>query len=255
MLSEGKKSWGELHGNPGDFEEFSSRPFLDGVLPKLEFGVQNPTVLEYGTGTGPVACYLSERGFQVEAGDLIPSAIEVAKKLAEDRGLKIDFKVLDICELSHKGRLYDLIVDTYCLQGIVTDEDRKKVFSAIKSRLKSTGYYLISTAMYVRKRDFQNEVMIDTSNSKKYNLYGPGGIFDPVTEIFYEPFSEDPELEDKPEDYDNIFVMNDERYLPRRRYRKPESLKNELESKDFASFIKVVKKGKILFVLYRNNDY
>ncbi|HIG54258.1 MAG TPA: hypothetical protein EYQ18_09815 [Candidatus Handelsmanbacteria bacterium] len=53
-----------------------------------------------GTGTSPSACFLAERGFNADA--------------------------------------IDLIIDSYCLQGIAT----------VKSRLKPDGYALICTVMF-----------------------------------------------------------------------------------------------------------
>jgi hypothetical protein len=49
-------------------------------------------------------------------------------------------------------RRYDLVLDSYCLQSIVTDQDRGAVFSAVRARLKPSGYYVISTASHVPGR-------------------------------------------------------------------------------------------------------
>jgi SAM-dependent methyltransferase len=233
MVDEGKKSWDELHGNSDGFENFSSRPFLDEALPRLRFAESQPAVLEYGTGTGPVACYLAKRGFRVDAGDLIPKAIEIAKGLAEEQELDIHYEVLDICNLPHEGTKYDMIVDSFCLQGIVMNEDRERVFSAVKARLKQGGYYLISTAMYTDTRDFPDERIIDPDTGKVYTRYGPEGIFDREAEIFYEPFFGDTERKDNPEDYDNTIKVAGNWYIPTRRYRNPQSLKAELEAHGF----------------------
>ena len=94
IKTESKRSWGEIHGDPDGFEQFSSRGFLERILPRLQFSDSIPKVLEYGCGTGPGACFLAERGFEVEAIDLIPTAIELAKQIACERGLDIRYWVL-----------------------------------------------------------------------------------------------------------------------------------------------------------------
>ena len=43
-----------------------------------------------------------------------------------------------------EGEPYQLIVDSFCSQGIVTDPDRNAMFSGIKSRLAKSGYFLMS---------------------------------------------------------------------------------------------------------------
>ncbi len=68
IKAEGKTAWNEIHGEVG-FDNFSSRAFLEEALPQLRFSVSNPKVLECGCGTGPVACFLTERGFQITGID------------------------------------------------------------------------------------------------------------------------------------------------------------------------------------------
>ena len=114
---EGKRTWHEM--KPDAFENFSSRKVLEGILPRLQFSVDQPEVLEYGCGTGPGACFLAQRGFLVDGLDLIPTAIEIARTNASELGVDISFGVQDMCELSHVGKQYDLIVDSFCLQSFV----------------------------------------------------------------------------------------------------------------------------------------
>ena len=61
---EGKNSWGEIHGHLGGFEhphavaveqQFSSRSFLEQVLPQLDLDSKRPLALELGCGKGQPA--------------------------------------------------------------------------------------------------------------------------------------------------------------------------------------------------------
>jgi SAM-dependent methyltransferase len=151
----GKSAWGELHGGSG-FEGFPSRDFLARALETLQLPPAETAVLEYGCGTGPGACLIAARGYRVDAIDLIPRAIKLARRFAAERGLTINFRVQDICLLADvpPRKRYGLVVDSYCLQSVVLDEDRTKLFAAVRARLAPGGSYLISTAMYEPDRRY-----------------------------------------------------------------------------------------------------
>ena len=127
--------------------DFSSRGFLEEVIPRLRLSRDRRRVLELGTGTGTGAIYLAERGFDVHGIELIPEAVAAARRIASERGLEVRFEVMDATRIPRHGPAYDLIVDSYCLQGIVLDGDREAVFRAVKARLDPHGYYLVSSAM------------------------------------------------------------------------------------------------------------
>ena len=233
---EGKNSWGEIHGHPDGFERFSSRPFLEQVLPQLEFESKRPRALELGCGTGPGACFLAERGLRVDAVDLIPTAISIAHRIATGRNLDIHYEVMDVTKIPLSGIRYDLIVDSYCLQGIVLDADRRSVFAVVHARLKPSGYYLISTAMYEDARHHPDNLIVDTVSETVYHRYDKHCLFDPTTDVYYEPFSGtgyDYGLDDAPEDYEGSTQIAGRWYLPRRRYRTAKGLRAELEAEGF----------------------
>jgi SAM-dependent methyltransferase len=226
IKEEGKTSWGEIHGFPG-FENFGSRAFLEEILPQLDFPKPNPTALECGCGTGPGACFLARRGFRVDGIDIIPEALDIARKMARARGLDIHYEVRDVCELPHKGKKYDLIVDSYCLQCIVTSEDRRCVFSAVRSRLKPEGYYLISTALFDEERFRHDKFITDMETGVVYNAYGDDEIIDLQTRIVLR------RLDDNPDDWEDAVRINDTWYQPVRRHWQPADLRLEVEAAGF----------------------
>ncbi|UCC68354.1 MAG: hypothetical protein JSV79_14845, partial [Armatimonadota bacterium] len=65
-----------FNGKP--FDDFPTREFLEYAVPRLELARARPTALEIGCGTGVAACFLAERGFRVDAIDIIRAAIEIA---------------------------------------------------------------------------------------------------------------------------------------------------------------------------------
>ena len=210
---EGKRAWEELHGDEDGFEHFPNRPFLEQVLPALALPIPVQTdVLEYGCGTGPGACFLAARGFRVDAVDLIPRAIKLARRFAGERSLHVHFAIQDMCELANQApiKVYELIVDSYCLQSIVTDADRARLFAAVWARLHTTGYYLISTAMFDAQR-----------------IYGMDDIFDEQTGICYQAAPADMA------DGEGAIQVDGRSYLPHRRHRRPDALAAELGAAGF----------------------
>jgi 2-polyprenyl-3-methyl-5-hydroxy-6-metoxy-1,4-benzoquinol methylase len=210
---EGKSNWDELHGGTG-FDDFSSRAFLEQVLPTLGLRPAEADVLEYGCGTGSGACFLAARGFRVDAIDLVPRAITLARRFAAERGLAIDFRVADMCALADvtPEKRYDLVVDTYCLQSIVTDADRARLFAAVRARLKHGGRYLVSTAMYEPERRYE------------------GALYDEATGVVLDTLDGAAERHRGAE---GAVQVDGRWYLPHRRHVKPAAPRAELEAAGF----------------------
>lgn len=162
----------------------------------------------------------------MDAIDIIPTAIEIARHLARERHLAIHYAVQDICQLPHEGKRYDLIVDSYCLQGIVTDRDRGSVFAAVQARLKPTGYYVVSTAIFDPARRSLDTV-VDRSTGAVYHRYGDAGLIEVVSGMVYVP------LAAGPAGYEEAVQIQDRWYLPSRRHRTPAALVAELERVGF----------------------
>ena len=183
-----------------------------------------------GCGTGPGVCFLAD------AVDLIPTAIDIARRIAVERNLNIHYEVMDVKQIPLSGIRYDLIVDSYCLQGIVLDADRRSVFAAVRARLKPSGYYLISTAMYEDARHHPDNLIVDSVSGTVYHRYDKHCLFNPNTDVYFEPFSGtgyDYGLDDAPEDYEGSIQIAGRWYLPKRRYRTAKGLKAELEAEGF----------------------
>lgn len=205
----GLRARNELHGD--SFEDFSMRPFLEYALEKLSFTKTHPSTLDYGTGTGPVACFLAKRGFNVTGIDISPTAIEIARQNVAGEGFEVEFNVDDICNPRCHYDIYDLIVDSYCLESIVLDHERQKVFSFVKRHLSSNGFYIIATAGYSPKKSYQ------------------GQYFDSDTGMVYRPIKADPSgrLMDRVQ-------IEGKWYVPYRRHLTSPVLRAEVEQSGFS---------------------
>ncbi len=157
-----------------------------------------------------------------------------------ERNLEIHYEVMAVTRIPLLGTPYDLIVDSYCLQGIVLDADRRSVFTAVRARLKPSGYYLISTAMYDDARHYPDNLVVDPVSGTVYHRYDEHGLLDPATDIHYEPFSGteyDYGLDDAPEDYEGSAQIAGRWYLPSRRYRTAKGLRAELVAEGFKTLL------------------
>lgn len=196
IRAQGLDQWNDLHEPPAGYEHFPSRSFLERALPG-----NDQRVLVYGCGTGGSACFLAARGYRVEAVDLVPDAIELARERARRLGLTITFEVADVCAWGPAGEAYDVVVDDFCLQSIVTDADRAALFAAVRDRLLPAGRYLIATAMWQPDRDYGDD------------------HFDPATGIVRTP------CEGTGPD---TTMINGRSYRPDRRHLTPDQLRAEL---------------------------
>jgi len=233
LKAKGLLSRGELYGNPNDFSDFSSKSFLIETLPRLDLK-PDARVLELGCGTGPVACFLARLGYQVHGIDVIPDAIDKAKAIAAEYRLDIRYEVLDVCQLPRGGEQYQLIIDSFCSQGIVTDPDRDAMFSGIKSRLAKNGYFLMSCCVFEPDREDPETQIVDNATGKVYTRFDQDALWESDTETCYSPFHLDSFRSSVgPEDYEGTICVNDVWYIHQRRYRSPENLRLELERHGF----------------------
>ncbi|MBT4498823.1 MAG: class I SAM-dependent methyltransferase [Gemmatimonadetes bacterium] len=228
MTRMGLEDWAEFRYGDVDHHDFSSREFLEVALPKLRFGTPNPTALELGTGVGPGALFLAERGYRVTGYDLIPEAIDAAREIAAARGFSIRYEVMDVTRIPHDGEQFDLIVDSYCINHIVFAEERRAVFESIKARLKPDGYYLVSSAMYVPSRHTPEKKVVDIATGKTYDVYDGDCLYEPETDYYYEPLENFPSERERTEHCEDTFVVNGKIYIPKRCYRDGERLQAEL---------------------------
>ena len=233
MARMGLEEWAESVYGGMDLEDFSSRAFLEWALPRLVFEATAPTALELGTGVGPGALFLAERGFRVTGYDVIPEAIETARKIAAARERPIRYETVDITRMPHDGERFDLVVDSFCLNHIVFAAERRAVFEGVKARLKPGGYYLVSSSMYDARRHTPDENVVDGETGKTYEMYDGDCIYDPGTDYYYEPFDKYPSERERAEACADLLTVNGTVFIPKRCYRNGERLRAELRSHGF----------------------
>jgi len=92
------------------------RPFIVAAVESGKFAA-GMTLLEIGCGLGTAAAWLAQRGLQVTALDISEHVIAQARQThASQRGL--EFRAADVCAPTDLRTIFDVIIDTGCLQHI-----------------------------------------------------------------------------------------------------------------------------------------
>ncbi|RKN86578.1 class I SAM-dependent methyltransferase [Paenibacillus ginsengarvi] len=210
MKERGIAAWDQYYDPDSySFDRFMMRPFLEQALETAAIGGVG-RALEYGCGTGAASCFLARCGFEVEGIDITPDAIELARRYALERNLNVAYAVRDITQCRFAEPVFDLVVDNYCMQSIVTDEDRDSLFAAVRSGLKNGGYYIVATAMYHSGRDYGD------------------GYYDSEKGIVYEKLEADPAL------FSDTLYRDGGYWLPHRRHLTADALRAELQRAGFS---------------------
>lgn len=94
------------------------------------------TAIDLACGAGRNALFLAEQGWTVTALDGSPTAIEILKTRAQERGVSISAEVADLSapDFALPQKAFDLIVIAYYLQ--------RDLFAKVKSALRPNGVVL-----------------------------------------------------------------------------------------------------------------
>ncbi len=127
------------------------------LMPKIDV-YPGASILVCGTGTGADSCWLADQGFNVTGVDLIQDAIDIAVRMAAERSCPVRFVRDNLVNMQNEYGIFDVIVDSACLQNIVTDDERKSVFDFVHNHLKPGGFYMIMCAGYSTSKDYSDSI-------------------------------------------------------------------------------------------------
>jgi SAM-dependent methyltransferase len=116
--------------------------FLSDMQKKLKLSGDVLTIAE---GEGRNAVFLAEQGMNVTAWDYAESGLAKTKKLAEERSVDIQTKLVDLNEALWDRNKWDELV---CIFGHFPKELRQKTLQGVKESVKPGGYFI--TEVYSR---------------------------------------------------------------------------------------------------------
>ena len=95
-----------------------------------EGGFTSP-VLDAGCGTGENALYLASRGLTVLGFDVAETALAIARKNAEARGLQVEFVVADALHLQRLARKFQSVCDSGLFHTFAEADERTQYSRSI----------------------------------------------------------------------------------------------------------------------------
>lgn len=117
MSKEEKESWDTRYSS----QDYEPRKIPSELLTKWIGRIPRGKALDLACGTGRNSFFLAEKGYEVTAIDISPTAIELARSQAIEKGLKIHWTVADLDSFKIPGK-YDAILSFfYVNKGIVPD--------------------------------------------------------------------------------------------------------------------------------------
>lgn len=167
---ENKKEWAEkLRGGKNLAHEYLEKPAMYSLLPDLK----ERNVLCIGCGSGEECDYLkSKKPSKIIGMDLSSDLIDIAKDSYAD----IDFKLMDIENMSFEPESFDFIYSSLVMHY---SNNWLKVLADIFSYLKPGGTFLFSThhpliwgSKVERGEGFTSKLIGYQRNGQKYQVFG-----------------------------------------------------------------------------------
>lgn len=127
-------------------ERFATPDYVFGKAP-AQFLIEHEswlksgdTALSVADGEGRNSVYMAEHGLHVTALEFSPSALAKARALAEERGVSVDYRQVDVLAQDFEGQ-YDLVAGLFI--QFVGPVERGKLFAKMKKATKPGGLIML----------------------------------------------------------------------------------------------------------------
>ncbi len=135
---------------PRDFEDsYRTTPPWDVGHPQPAFaaladgGALRGRVLDSGCGTGEHALMAAALGHRATGVDIVPAAVDAARRKAAERNLDATFVVGDVLRLDELGERFDTVLDSGVFH-VFDDADRARYVDTLRAVLAPGGRYLMA---------------------------------------------------------------------------------------------------------------
>ncbi|MEI7434232.1 MAG: class I SAM-dependent methyltransferase [Methanomicrobiales archaeon] len=148
------------------------------VIDLVRRGEITGSVLDIGCGTGEHALFFAAEGHEVWGIDSAPRAIEKAKEKSAERGLQVQFRVLNALDLPKLGRTFDTATDSGLFHTL-SDKDRPVFVENLAAVLSTGGKYFmlcfsdLEPAGYGPRRVTKEEIRDSFGNGWSVNYIRP----------------------------------------------------------------------------------
>jgi SAM-dependent methyltransferase len=145
-------------------EQYYADIYLQFIRNDLQthFGSKKISILDAGCGQGRISLPLAAEGHTLTGLDLSPDTIEKARSHAQEYGLNIEYRVLDLNNIDtlDTNRTYDCII---CLEVLYMSKDPWKILRSLLNLLKKDGLLIVSlrTRYYYQLQAVLNKRMND----------------------------------------------------------------------------------------------
>lgn len=106
--------------------------------------VRSGKAMDLGCGTGEVAIWLSNHGFEVEGLDFSQTALDIARTQS-NKPRWVEWNLENLKAYDFRYELYDLIIDSKVLPFI---KNKKQYLSTISQRLTEDGIFILHVMIY-----------------------------------------------------------------------------------------------------------
>lgn len=150
----GKQMWDQRYSAEKYAYGKEPNEFLAEVVPGLPPGRS----LCLGAGEGRNVVYLAQKGYKALAVDFSEAGRQKAEKLAEERGVKIEYIISDLAGYSIQPNSFNVITAIFCHVPPVL---RRRLHTQVVRGLKQGGVFILEAY---------------TAGQLKYNTGGPKNI-------------------------------------------------------------------------------
>jgi 2-polyprenyl-3-methyl-5-hydroxy-6-metoxy-1,4-benzoquinol methylase len=169
LSSKRKKRW-ESWWSDDDYQPFFEPdnqipPEIDEAIHE-EWFPPNTRLLDIGCGSGWIAGWLADQGFDVLGVDYAEGAIERARERFRDHNGNLKWKVADIIEGGPPDTDFDVLIDRGCLHRI-PDANWPKYCRNVHASAKPGAKFLLMVATFNHERFVLNEARMSHEDLKK----------------------------------------------------------------------------------------